>query len=230
MNAQQQSRELKFVLLQAALAPATLYYVGSRLAYGDLDAQTRWLAGALTASISVTATSLAGMSALLDRFAARTDLLRSVGVSKRAYFAVQLATVAGAALVFAGVLMLLVGSTRAFTSAEAMRIALSCGLGATASGGLGLLIASRARSVESGASATISGSYVLLLASPVFYSQGSLMLPLRALAWLSPHTHVATLVEGALRHQPLPLAPVLALVALSVALSALSYRWFKWER
>ena len=80
-----------------------------------------------------------------------------------------------------------------------------------------------------GGNAIAIAGFGLSFISPVYWDASGLPLPVQALTWLSPFTHVAELVRAVIAGGALPLGAVAGTVALGVVFNVVSYRLVRWQ-
>ncbi len=227
----QERSDLRLAIFNGLLLPLTLVYYGTRLHAEDHEQLVRFMAGAATMSIAMTAMSQVGISMVTDRFSGRLTTLVYVARSRGAYFlARNVLTILQGTIVALGAVLLFAWMGIATASASTLCLALAVGvLGSLSIGGLGALIVARARSAEGGEAAIGLSAIVLSLASPVFYSVSGASLPVKAIAALSPLTHVAVVFDALLRAAPIPLGAVAGMFVSALAVTALAFRSFEWR-
>lgn len=227
----QERAQFQFALFNSFVMPATLAYLGWML-FPDSPTRLRWwMAGSITFGLGMGGLAQVGFAVLNDRFLGRLELLRASPLSKAAYYLAQigLAVLQAVALVtvaLATFRLLGIGVLDARGLAVGAGVALCA---ASAIGGLGAVMASRAPDFDRGNTLVAVAALGLTMASPVFYAIQDLPLVLQPVAWLSPFTHVAPLLRALLVGAPLPGEALLGLLALAIALNGLSYRLLRWQ-
>jgi ABC-type polysaccharide/polyol phosphate export permease len=221
----------QLLLFNAFAVPLTFGYMGTRIAAGSPETLRYWMAGSITLALGMSVLSQVGFAILNDRHRGRLDLLKSSPVTKASYCAAQLLL---ASAVAAGIVILSLALLHsidvAAVAASSLASAVLCGMASgCAIGALAALLASRARSLDSGNAIVSIASIALVLSSPVFYDLDALPVVFQPVALLSPFTHVAELLRAVIAGDPLPVGPIAAILALSVVYGVLGYRGFRWQ-
>ncbi len=226
----QERRTFQFLLVNTFIITAAIDYLGWMIVPGDLEDLRFWMAGSITFGLGMGGLAQVGFGILNDRFLGRLDLIRTSPVSKRAYYAahVSVAVAEALALVLLALLLLWALGVAELTPAGLATALLAAVCAGTAIGGLGAAIAFRAMDFDAGNTIVAISALGLAAASPVFYDIAALPGPLHPLAWCSPFTHVAPLLRASLAGAAVPLAPLLATLALAAVLNAASYRLARW--
>lgn len=222
--------QIQHVAFSGVILPGTIAYMGV-MVVEDPVRRTAWLAGAVTFGLGMSAVAVVGFGILWDRFSGRLALLRSLPLSKGAYFAshVLVAMLESVLVVIVAVVGL--GAAGVIQPGDgALPLGVGMALCAGASlGGFGALIASRARDFDSGNTTVMVLTMALAFLSPVFYPASLLPWPLQAVSWLSPFTHVAPVLRALFSGGAVPLAPLLGTLALAAVFSTASYRMLRWQ-
>ena len=84
-----QRAQIPFLLSNAILFPATLFYLGMKVSSGGPDDLRAWMAGAVTLSLGQTVVNNVGFNMLQDRFMGRAELLRAWPVNALSFTSVS---------------------------------------------------------------------------------------------------------------------------------------------
>lgn len=227
----QERRTLQFMIVNSFLVPGTIAYLGWMLVPDDPVALRHWMAGSIAFGLGMGGLAQVGFGILNDRFLGRLDLIRTSPISKRGYYAAQITLAVGVALLLISVsllLLALLGVAR-LTPAGVTSALLTAVCAGTSIGGLGAVIAFRARDFDLGNTLVAISALGLAAGSPVFYDIDALPRLLHPLAWASPFTHIAPLLRATLAGAEVPIAPLAATLLLAVVLNAASYRYSRWS-
>lgn len=220
-----------FMAFHAAILPILVFYFAFRVASGHGQFLARLLAGGMASGAGIGVISAVGYGMLADVQLGRLALLSAAGVDKVSYYAAHLVSALALGLLSMafglgllsglGIVMMDAGQV-----AAAVVVALTTG---AASCGLGALVAAIARDLATGRESLSLASAGLAFLSPVFYREADLPLILRALTWASPFTHAANLDRAIISGSALPMANLVAIVAIAVVLNVIAFRRLRWS-
>jgi ABC-2 type transport system permease protein len=223
-----EAAQIQFVIANAVLAPAALFYFGTRVSDGAA-ARHDWLAGAVALGVGITAASSAGFALVEDRFRGRLTFLKALPIGRGDYLAALLALAAlegAAAGVGAGALLTLTGT--APSAALWIGTLAVCVLTALALAAVAAAAAARPATYDASVAAVLAVSIVAAFASPTLYPASALPAAVRAIAWLSPYTHAAEALRTLAAAGTPPPSVAGALLISTVVWAALAARWIRW--
>ena len=225
-------REAGPFLLAALVFPSAMYLFAVAVGGAEVahdEGRLRLLAGSVVFSLSLTSISWLGYLLLENRFTGRLKLFATLPLAPSSYvFGVLVFALAQAAL--GTTALLLVG--RALGVPVRPNFALLVVvvvLTMLCLCGLGVVIASRARSFSEGSLLTDTLGAGLVLLAPVYYAPEALPRALRLFAQLLPTTYAARAVRTTLAGGHEIGGELLALGLMAVATLALGFRLMKWR-
>lgn len=225
-------REVGPFLLAAFVFPAAMYLFANAVAGAEVapeHSRLRFLSGSIVFSLSLTSISWLGYLLLENRFTGRLKLFATLPLAPSSYvLGVLLFALAQAAV--STTTLLLVGRALGvqmrpnfplLISVILLTILCLCGLG--------VVIASRARSFSQGSLLTDTLGAGLIFLAPVFYAPEMMPRAIRVFAQLLPTTFAARAVQTTLAGGHAIGEELLALGLMAIATLALSFRLMKWR-
>src|SRR5947209_17756156 len=223
-------REAGPFLLAALVFPSARYLFANAVGGADVgENRIRFLAGSIIFSLSLTSISWLGYLMLENRFTGRLKLFATLPLAPSSYvFGVLVFALAQAAL--GTTTLLLVGRTLGVPlRPNVALLVLVVVLTILCLCGLGVIIASRARSFSEGSLLTATLGAGLVLLAPVYYAPEMMPRALRVFAQLLPTTYAARAVQTTLAGGHDIGGELLALGLMAVATLALGFRLMKWR-
>jgi ABC-2 type transport system permease protein len=225
-------REAGPFLLAALVFPSAMYLFAVAVGGAEVaqaENRLRFLAGSIIFSLSLTSISWLGYLLLENRFTGRLKLFATLPLSPSSYvFGVLIFALAQAAL----------GTTALLLAGRALGVPLRPNFALLAVVivltmlclcGLGVVVASRARSFSEGSLLTDTLGAGLVLLAPVYYAPEMMPRALRVFAQLLPTTYAARAVQTTLAGGHEIGGELLALALTAVATLALGFRLMKWR-
>ncbi len=225
-------REVGPFLLAAFVFPAAMYLFANAVAGVEVaseQSRLRFLAGSIVFSLSLTSISWLGYLLLENRFTGRLKLFATLPLAPSSYvfgmliFAIAQAAVSVTTLLIIG-RALGVRMRPNFPLLIAVVFLTMLGLC-----GLGVIVATRARSFSQGSLITDTLGAGLIFLAPVYYSAEAMPRTLSAFAELLPTTFAARALQTTLAGGHEIGGDLLALSLIAVATLAASFKLMKWR-
>src|SRR5882762_3206961 len=225
-------REVGPFLLAAFLFPAAMYLFANAVAGGEVappQSRLRFLAGSIVFSLSLTSISWLGYLLLENRFTGRLKLFATLPIAPSSYvfgvlvFALVQAAMATTALLIVGraVGVRMRPNFPLLVVVILLTILCLCGLG--------VVVATCARSFSQGSLLTDTLGAGLIFLSPVYYAPEMMPRPLRMFAQLLPTTFAARGVQTTLAGGHAIGGELLALSLMAVVTLAFGFRLMQWR-
>jgi ABC-2 type transport system permease protein len=217
-------------ILAALIFPTAIYLFAQAIGNttGQSEQQTRFLAGSITFSISLTSISWLGYLLLENRFTGRLKLFATSPLAPSSYlFGILTFALAQTALGTSALLIV----ARFFgidLKLSPLPFIVAIGLGALCLCGLSVVVATRARSFSEGSLLTDALGAGLVFLAPVYYRAEVLPRLMRPIAEWLPTACVERAILCALRGDEAPMADFLALFAMTGVALALGVRSLRW--
>jgi ABC-2 type transport system permease protein len=225
-------REVGPFLLAAFVFPAAMYLFANAVAGAEVapeHSRLRFLSGSIIFSLSLTSISWLGYLLLENRFTGRLKLFATLPLAPSSYvfgvlvFAIAQATVSTITLLLVGRALGVQMRPNFPLLIVVILLTILCLCG------LGVIIASRARSFSQGSLLTDTLGAGLIFLAPVYYAPEMMPRALRVFAQLLPTTFAARAVQTTLAGGHAIGEELLALGLMAVATLALGFRLMKWR-
>lgn len=225
-------REVGPFLLAALVFPTAMYLFANAIGGAEVTLEQnrlRFLAGSIVFSLSLTSISWLGYLLLENRFTGRLKLFATLPLAPSSYvFGVLVFAVAQAAAGTAALLVVwrVLGVPMHPNFALLITVIV---LTILCLGGLGVIIASRARSFSEGSLLTDTFGAGLIFLAPVYYAPEMLPANLRVFAQMLPTAFAAHAVRTTLAGGHEIGRDLLALGLMAVSTLALGFRLMRWR-
>jgi ABC-type polysaccharide/polyol phosphate export permease len=217
--------------LAAILFPASMYLFAMAVSRSDVTQdqnRTRFIAGSIVFSLSLSSISWLGYLLLENRFTGRLKLFSTLPLAPSSYllgilvFAFAQATVATTTLLLVGTGLGVQMRPRIAILALVIipTVLCLCGLGA--------IIAARARSFTEGSLLTDALGAGLVFLAPIYYTPENMLPGLRKVSQLLPTAFAARAVETSLRGGNQIGPELMALALMAVVTLTLGFKFTKW--
>src|SRR5439155_5188602 len=218
-------------LLAALIFPSAMYLFANAISGSGADQQnrTRFLAGSIVFSLSLTSISWLGYLLLENRFTGRLKLFATLPLAPSSYvfgvllFAVAQAAVSTATLLVLGRVLGVQISPNFLLLMIVILLTILCLCG------LGVIVAARARSFSQGSLLTDTLAAGLIFLAPVYYAPEMMPRAVRVFAQRLPTAFAARAVQTTLAGGNATGNELLALSLMAVATLALGFRLMKWR-
>jgi ABC-2 type transport system permease protein len=225
-------REVGPFLLAAFLFPAAMYLFANAVAGVEVaseQSRLRFLAGSIVFSLSLTSISWLGYLLLENRFTGRLKLFATLPLAPSSYvFGMLIFAIAQAAV--SVTTLLIIGSALGVRMRPNFPLLIVV-VFLTMLGlcGLGVIVATRARSFSQGSLITDTLGAGLIFLAPVYYSPEAMPRTLSVFAELLPTTFAARALQTTLAGGHAIGNDLLALSLIAVATLAASFKLMKWR-
>ena len=217
-------------LLAALVFPTAMYLFANAVRGDAAEDQTRFrfLAGSIVFSLSLTAISWLGYLLLENRFTGRLKLFATLPLAPSSYiFGILIFGVAQAVL-GSGALLIVARLLGAKTNLGVLPLTTTILLTILCLSGIGVIIATRARSFSEGSLLTDSLGAGLVFLAPVYYAPEAMPHALRVVSEWLPTARAAHAVQVALAgdyaSKDLAILAAMAIVSLSLAFKLMKFR------